>query len=238
MSDDPMTPPEPPAPEEQDDLMAAELALGLLEGAEAAQAMTRLAEPEFAARVRQWQERLAGLADELTPVMPPLRARQRIRQTLGHVAAPLSQPIDSRIRWWQRPLALLSAVAAAVVLVAVLLMPALRSDGPGRYHADLTAAQPGLRVSARLNGREIEVALQQGSPAEGRDWEIWWVTPDGAAPVSLGVVPRQGALREQLPQGLEMVQGVQIALSDEPFGGSPTGQATGPIISIAPLAPS
>lgn len=223
-------------PEDEGDLLAAELALGLLEGDEATAAVARLAQDaDFAQRVRAWQERLAGMADELVPVMPPVRARQHIREALGHIAPPLSQVPDARIRWWQRPLGLLGALVAVVALALVATLPLLRGPGTPSWQAEIVSQDAAMRVLARLDGRRMEIGLQTGQPGAGRDLEIWWVKPDGSAPVSLGVLPRQGLRELDLPAGLDMAQGVQIALSDEPLGGSPTGQATGPIVAIAPL---
>lgn len=231
MSDDPIL-----TPEQLDELLAAELALHLLEGDEARQAATRLAEdPALAHRLREWQERLAAMADDLTPVMPPARARQRIREELGHIAPPLSTLPDARIRWWQRPLGLLAGLVGVAALALVVSVPMLRGPATPGYQAEMVWQDASMRVMARLEGRRLEVALQNGQPGPGRDLEIWWVKPDGSAAISLGLVPRQGVMRMELPAGLAMVQGVRIALSDEPQGGSPTGQATGPIVAIAPL---
>jgi len=238
MSDE-LPPPPDLTPEEEDEILAAEMALGLVSDEDAQRGVARLAQdPAFAQRVRDWQERLAGLADELTPVMPPARARQRIREDLGHVHAPLSEVIDSRIGWWQRPWALFSGAAAVVALALALLMPVLISrDLPG-YRAELVSADASMRVDAHVEGREVEVMLMDGEVPEGRDWEVWFVMPDGSAPISLGLVAREGPMRTTLPAGTDMVEGVRIALSDEPAGGSPTGQATGPVIAIAPLTPT
>ncbi|MDS9466157.1 hypothetical protein RGQ15_01005 [Paracoccus sp. MBLB3053] len=118
--DEPMTPPGL-SPEELDELLAAELALGLLDGDEAQLLMARLAgDEDFARRVQEWQGRFAGIADGLVPVMPPARARQRIREELGLASAPFSQPLDSRIRWWQRPGALLSVLVVLLGLAALV----------------------------------------------------------------------------------------------------------------------
>jgi len=242
MSED--TPPDPGhepdlTPEQQDDILAAEIALGLAAPDDAQQAVARLAaDPAFAQRVRDWQERLAVLAEELTPVMPPVRARQRIREDLGHISAPLSHMIDSRIRWWQRPLPLISAAAgavAAVALVVMLALPVLRGPELPSYQAALASSDATMRVDARVDGREVEVMLMDGTVPEGRDWQVWWISPDGSAPVSLGLVARKGPMRTSLPEGIDMVEGVRIALSEEPAGGSPTGQATGPMFAMAPL---
>lgn len=241
MSDD--TPhPEDDTPEGTAQVLAAEYALGLLEGDEAQQARDRIAsEPEFAAMVRLWQERLAALTQGLTPVMPPARARLGILRALGHVHEPLADvpPIRRAGRssasggggfggWltW-----LLGAAVAGAVMLAVIIMPQRGAD----YAADLVSDPAGLRVEARLDGRDMDIAMAQGGAAEGRDLELWWIAGEGATPVSLGVLPRQGSLTMTLPEGLEPAPGVQLALSDEPLGGSPTGQATGPVVAIAPL---
>lgn len=232
MTDDaPLTPPQ------DDQVLAAELAMGLLDGPEAQAARARQAsDPGFARDVRDWQERLAGIAEQLTPVMPPARARQAIRERLGHAQAPLTNDPTARTPWWRGPAGLLAGLMAVGATVAVLLLPGLQ-DAPALpgYQAQLTAPDQPLRVAARITGRDLYVALESAPAADGRDWEIWWIAPDGSAPVSIGLVPRDGTLRVALPAGLDPAEGVQIALSDEPAGGSPTGQATGPVVAIAPL---
>ncbi len=68
MSDDPLSPVSEPG----DDLLAAECALGLLDGIERdAAARRRLREPAFDRAVEAWEDRLAGLAGGIAPVAPP-----------------------------------------------------------------------------------------------------------------------------------------------------------------------
>jgi len=226
----------PLTPQEEDEALAAELALGLLEGAEAQAAVARLSQDlAFARSVREWQERLAGLADQLTPVMAPARARQAVRERLGHAVAPLTRDPSERTPWWRGPIGALTGLLAAAAVVALLWLPGEQpADVPG-YQAELVAQEPALRVAARVEGREMEVALESGAAPTDRDWEIWWIAPDGSAPISIGLVPRGGSLRMTLPEGLDPAPGIRIALSDEPAGGSPTGQATGPVVAVAEL---
>ena len=66
--------------------------------------------------VAEWQERLARFADDLTPVMAPARARQRIREHLGHGLAPLSVDPLERRPWWRRPLGILAILLVATVV--------------------------------------------------------------------------------------------------------------------------
>ncbi|WP_347139606.1 sigma factor [Paracoccus sp. SSK6] len=82
-----------------DDALAAELALGLTDSKGDAARLS--ADPAFAQRLRDWQERLAVLMDDLTPVMAPARARQRIRESLGHGVAPLSVDPLEKTPWWR-----------------------------------------------------------------------------------------------------------------------------------------
>lgn len=229
----------PLTPAEEAETLAAELALGLLDGPEAEAAVRRLQDdPPFAQAVRAWQERLAGLAEGLTPVMAPARARQAIRERLGHAVAPLSNDPTERAPWWRGPFGVILGLMAVAAVAVLLVMPGLRGGAPvvvPGYQAQLVAAEQNLSVSATARGREMEVALESGAAPSGRDWEIWWIEPDGGAVISIGLVPREGVLRMTLPEGLDLEEGVQIALSDEPAGGSPTGVATGPVVAVAPL---
>lgn len=92
------------AAEDGETFAAAEQALGL-----------RRAEPSDPAQLADWQERLARLADDLTPVMAPARAWQRIREHLGHGAAPLSVDPLERTPWWRSPLGIIAILLAAAL---------------------------------------------------------------------------------------------------------------------------
>ena len=73
MSDTPITPPE------DDDLLAAEMALGLLEGEDRAAARARLMQDrDFARSVADWQERFVAMTDDIAPVAPPAKLREGI----------------------------------------------------------------------------------------------------------------------------------------------------------------
>lgn len=236
-----MTEDAPLTPPEEDEALAAELALGLLDGPDAEAAVARLStDPVFAQSVRDWQERLAGLALGLTPVMAPARARQAIRERLGHSVAPLSTDPNARLPWWRGPWGIITGLLAVAVLAAVLVLPGLPDMDSAQhdYQAQLVSDDQALQVAALVDGREMEIALHSGAAPSGRDWEIWWIEPDGSDPISIGLVPRDGNLRLTLPEGLDPSDAIQLALSDEPEGGSPTGQATGPIVAIAPLTSS
>jgi anti-sigma-K factor RskA len=85
-----------------DELLAAEYALGVLEGAERAGAERRIAhERAFAAMVAQWQKRLAPWAGEIADVAPRSQVWERILAQLPAQAAP-RPPLWQNLRFWRR----------------------------------------------------------------------------------------------------------------------------------------
>jgi anti-sigma-K factor RskA len=75
--------------------------------------------------------------------------------------------------------------------------------------------------------RAVSVAT---APNE-RVFELWAIAPGNARPRSLGVIPVNGELKlSRLPPDLG--DGVTLAISVEPLGGSPTQQPTGPVVFV------
>ena len=92
------------------------------------------------------------------------------------------------------------------------------------------------RFDADTNRLEIERAA--GDIPEGRDLELWLVRVADNTTVSLGVLPREESGVIEISADLAPeVQGNALALSVEPIGGSPTGQATGPVVAVGPVGP-
>ena len=97
----------------------------------------------------------------------------------------------------------LAGLLAVAATAAFLWLPGLQQPAAPAYQAQLATQDQVLRVAARIDGRDMEIALESGAAPDDRDWEIWWVKPDGSAPVSIGLVPRDGTLRMTLPDGLD-----------------------------------
>ena len=95
------------------DMLAGELALGLLDGRERAAALRRmLAEPPFAAEVAWWREALGPLFDEVPAAEPPAGGFDRVERMLDGVPTPVVR------RGWLWP-SLAGAGALAAVAQAV-----------------------------------------------------------------------------------------------------------------------
>jgi len=98
-----------------------------------------------------------------------------------------------------------------------------------------------LVVEASFDADTNRLAVQRlaGEIPEGRDLELWLVRLEDGAPVStvsLGVIPREseGVVEVSAELAAEFPDNA-LALSVEPIGGSPTGQATGPVVALGPL---
>jgi anti-sigma-K factor RskA len=230
---------------EEDDLLAAELAFGLLDGEELHAAEQRLStDPAFAAAFRHWQDHAASLVAGIDePPSPSLWAR-----IVARLPANDTGVADARrsVRRWQ--------IGTVVAIIAAALLGVIaveRGRGPIAPPA-LQRPAASLPLLAMLSGAEKSVvavsfdrdggrlvAAPTGLSIAGHDAELW-VIPAGGKPASLGViaVARPHMLRPRADRVRELVAGATLAISVEPIGGSPTGQPTGPVILTGKLMTS
>jgi anti-sigma-K factor RskA len=218
----------------EDELTAAEYALGVLSGAERTAAERRLArEPAFARLVSVWEERLAPLVVEIDEISPP-------PQVWGRIAAALPSQSETRSGLWSnlafwRGFGLVSALAAAC-LALVIYFGALNHgqplvaaiDGGGHHHFVAT-------VDAKRTTIAVIPAAFAGD-VNGRVPELWLIPADGK-PRALGLLQADHAVTLAMPAALSPLatSNSVLAVSLEPQGGSPTGQPTGPVIASGKL---
>lgn len=214
---------------EGDDGLAAEYVLGTLPRIDRAAAAARArSDVRFAARIADWEIRLAPLNEGYAPVRAPRTAWPQIEARIFGAPAP-----RSRLGRWSllAGLGLGAGLAAAVVLT---VLPVLRPI-PEPVLAELVAQGSELRVLARFEPRfgVIHVTRTAGPPAPaGQDYQFW-VIAEGGAPVPLGLL-REG----ELAAATALPPGTVLAVSLEPEGGSPTGQPTGPVLVTATVTGS
>ena len=218
------------------DRLASEYVLGTLRGpARRRFERWRASTPPVDKRCRFWEERLMRLAKDLTPVQPPAHVWPAIQRRLK-LTTP--RPALRRMR---------SFALAASVLLVVGLAGLLYWRGHQAVRPTVVAtisAKSGehiweLEVLGNLDHLVAHAARLPARPA-GHDYELW-ALPKGGAPVSLGVLPSEGASSRILTpiQKRALAISSQVAVSIEPLGGSPTGQPTGDVLYVAPLrAPS
>lgn len=236
------------------DMMAAELALGVLEGDELAVALRRLVhEPAFAAEVERWRDWLAALFADWPAVDAPAGMAARIEASIdrsqsGGVAGDAGAANDNQRRW--RMLAVVASIAACLLL-AVTAMLALRpAPAPAPVRIPVPVAGPAPLIAAMAPtgaGTPVAAAYDPASgtmriagavdvPA-GRSAELW-VIRGTDAPRSLGVVADATRAELTVPAALRDVIGVDavLAISIEQAGGSPTGAPTGPVVAAGKLS--
>jgi anti-sigma-K factor RskA len=219
-------------PVDDPDLDAAEYVLGVLrpDQARAVEALA-LADPAFAAGISAWEARLGPLADMVPPVAPPRQLWRRLALATGieSVQSRRSHMPAGRIwaslRLWRG--LTFTATLAAAGLAAVLLRPPPAAV-PGLLAALSPIGTPGATFLVRVDadGNAVIVAPVPPPATPGRALELWALAPGAAAPVSLGVLPEAGPAHLRAPAR----PGIQLLVSQEPSGGSPTGQPTGPVV--------
>ncbi|MDE1916572.1 MAG: anti-sigma factor [Sphingomonadales bacterium] len=224
---------------EEDELLAAELAFGLIDGAEREAASARAArDGTFARAYRRWQDYAAsmfmGPGEAPRPsVWSAIEARLPANDVTRAVARPVAR---STLRWWQA--GAMAASAAALVLAWVNVQK------PAQIIVKVPVAQaPAAPMVAVLTGKQGTVTInydpssgRMTSAASGLDIgahspELWVIPADGK-PRSMGVMNGSAPEWAKVPASASsaLAAGVTLAVSLEPIGGSPTGLPTGPVI--------
>lgn len=218
------------------DMTAAELALGLLDGEDRAVALRRvLAEPDFAREVEDWRQRMAGLFDDYPEVAAPEGVAERLATPERDVVR--LQP-RSPSRW---PIvATLSALAAVVLLFfAVQPNPVAPVAEPHKMMvASLMMSDKSGAVPATVDMTTGEMKIPATAMApKGKSAQLWMIGGDGV-PKSMGVLASTGPSKMTLPadKRAKLSEGVTLAVSIEPIGGSPTGLPTGPVVASGKLS--
>lgn len=220
----------------EDDLLVAEYVLGVLPHDERVALAARLAaEPVLQARRRYWEDQLSPLGAEIEPVQPPASVLAAVEQRLFPEAA-RPPGLWSSLAFWRA-----ATAALLVLLVAGLaLFATQRANGPAgpSYVASLTASAAPLQIEVLYDAstRRLKLNRVSGGPAQGRDLQLWLIAGKDA-PISLGVVPASATASLEVPAAIasRLAPQAVVAVSDEPQGGSPTGQPTGAVLATAPL---
>ena len=238
-----------------DPMIAAEWALGLLEGEELLAARGKYAtDPNFAWRKEWWDDWFAPLSDAIPGAEPGEHVWDGIAARVTAAQAAAGAPagdaaaganvvaLEARVRLWQR-VAGLSSIAAAALLAWVALTPAQSPVAPPAQIAAATApmvatvpiGETGLRLDVTYipESERMVVAAIELTPDGVHDHELWLVPADGTPLQSLGVV-EPGAVRSMtLPAAVvaKLGDGASLVLTREPIGGKPEGKDAGPVVA-------
>ena len=224
------------------DRLAAEHALRLLEGEELVTARGLMAsDPDFAALVAQWEDRLAPMLDEVSAAVPRPELWAQIQRKLAHdVPGGEVVALRKRVRQWQ-----FASIASAAAAMALAFFAFVQPAQPPANAPDMPAPSAPLMANIPIGETPLRLAVTyipdrtellvsaSGLTADGvHDHELWLVMPQGA-PQSLGVVvpgeERRVSVNPDVSRAL--ADGSQILLSREPLGGAPDKAAPGPVVA-------
>lgn len=245
-----------------DPMIAAEWALGLLEGEELLAARGKAAtDPDFAWRKDWWDNWFAPMTDAMPGAEPGAHVwngiAARVAAQQGAATAADASPqgqgvnvvaLEARVRRWQWVAGLTSAAAA---LALALFMFAPGQSPVEAPPAQIAAAAPmvatvpigetGLRLDVTyIPESEKMLVAAIGLTADGvHDHELWLVPSDGSAVQSLGVVAPGEVRAMTLPAAVtaKLGDGAGLVLTREPIGGKPEGVDAGPVVAKGAFAP-
>jgi anti-sigma-K factor RskA len=225
-------------PPEEFDLLAAELALGVLEGDDRLRALRlRLSNRGFRVAVQAWQERLAPMFDEIEPVPAEPETWRRIEESLDERAEPGA---IRKLRAWRTGAIGAGAVAAALALMLLLPQPPAPQPAPAPAAiAQVTTKSGEALLVAQYDGNTGKLRVRaSGLPQIARVPELW-VIPQGGAPQSLGSFNRSGPSElspDPATRALLTRSGSALAVTMEPAEGVPHKAPSGEILGTAPLS--
>ncbi|MBA4043605.1 MAG: hypothetical protein C0471_04185 [Erythrobacter sp.] len=211
--------------------MASEIALGVLEGNERAEAMRLMLEnPAFAAMVRTWQDELDPLGEGFTEAPPP-NLWPAIAARLD--AEPRGETI-SQLRFWQAGTALASAMAAS--LAAILIFNPATTPKPAQPAERPVIAQlagaDGTLLAANLTRSNNQINIRAVTLPDSTLVPELWVIPGDGIPRSLGLIEADGTSVVVIPAELKplLIDGAVLAVSLEQAEGAPhTAPSSTPI---------
>lgn len=227
------------------DLLAAELALGLLDGDELTRAQGLCNHDlELRERAAVWRGTFAELASQVAPVSPPAYVWHKIERVLGMSAANDNPSQMRRTLAAWRMAALTATAVAAVLALALFVQPISDAAAPQQRGGGMP-----LVATLGANGETLQ-SLAAWDPSSAklfiapdndlrlgtRQSHELWIIPKGKQPRSLGTLTSAPAFLTIAPDlASEFDANSTLAISLEPAGGSKTGQPTGPILASGPL---
>lgn len=188
-----------------DDILAAELALSLLEGEDKASALQKqLSDPGFAHKVEAWNKHLSPLLNEIEESQPSFETWSGIAEKIKLLNPPESINIvnllDRQLKRWRAAAIGSGAVAASLALVLLLNNDIVSPQVDGVIEASsnqlavsqLTGPIEGLVLVASYNPSNAQMKIDvSGMPETETQPEIWIVAAN-QAPQSLGQIGRDG----------------------------------------------
>jgi anti-sigma-K factor RskA len=220
----------------RDEVLAGEYVLGVLSIEDRRKVEARISsDRSFAAIVHRWEENLSEFNDDYVLEAPPKLVFSSIESRLFGASRPAAGGRglwNSLVLWRSLTFASLALVATYAVFQSGLI------DGPSAS-VPLVAEMAGqnnaisLVASYDANAGRLHITPVAAGKPDEKSLELWLI--EGSSPArSLGVLPQTGEGEIVIPPAMRgrFSPGVTLAVSLEPYGGSPTGTATGPVLAV------
>ena len=221
----------------RDQVIAGEYVLGVLSADDRRKVEARIVlDGAFAAMVNHWQSNLTSFDDAYEPITPPPQVLVAVERRLF---AEQARPVvaagglwNSLALWRVLTLASVAGLVTVATFATGILTPASQTKP---LVAELTGdASTTINLLAQYDAANgaLKITPVAAKQAEAKSLELWLIEGDNPAK-SLGILPQTGEGEIIIPAELrpKFGEGVTLAVSVEPFGGSPTGTATGPVVA-------
>ena len=222
----------------RDQVIAGEYVLGVLSADDRRKVEARIVlDGAFAAMVNHWQSNLTSFDDAYEPIAPPPQVLVAVERRLF---AEQARPViaagglwNSLALWRVLTLASVAGLVTVATFATGILTPTSQTKP---LVAELTGdASTTINLLAQYDAANgaLKITPVAAKQAEAKSLELWLIEGDNPAK-SLGILPQTGEGEIIIPPELrsKFAEGVTLAVSVEPFGGSPTGTATGPVVAV------
>ncbi|MBW4330473.1 anti-sigma factor [Stakelama sp. CBK3Z-3] len=226
------------------DVLAGELAIGVLEGDARAEALRlQLSDARFAERVEAWQLRLGPLLSRIPETPAPASLWPAIERRLSDQTE--QRPV-STLRRWQAATFVTGAAAALfaglffvrpspepVIVTRDVPRPVLVQAATAR----LGKADSGPSFAARYDPLADRLRIEADGVNAGERVPQLWVIPADGTPRSLGLISGSGSSQVAVPPALRayLRPGSSLAVSLENTQGAPHTAPEGEIIATGTI---
>ncbi len=218
------------------DCLAAEYALGTLRGPARERFERWLgSDADLRGRVARWEARLAPLAGEAEPVIPPARVWAGIRTRLGlarHPESPHEKGLWGSLGFWRGLAA--AAVALLAVVAAIAFGPGEKMPMPERM---VVVTDPQSRpvwvISAHSGAGMLRVrTLRSPGMAPERVCPLWLQWGDRGAARRVTILPEERGIRtvKLPPELMRRLPDSRVAVSVEPAEAVPRDHPRGKVV--------
>lgn len=219
---------------DDDDILAAEFALGLLDPAESDAVQLRArSDAVLSLRIAWWRDQLGPLVAEAEQA-PPAHLWAKIASQL-----PVNDNLPRLVKRWRALAIGATGIAAALAVYVGLRQPSPVPEAmaPAPMVATLSGeANPAIvTVSYDATSGQMTVAPKSLTAGKG-DAELWIIPEDGK-PRSLGVIDTTAPAGHSVPSDKRSFvhPGATFAITIERKGGSPTGLPEGSVVASAKI---